>query len=91
MLKGDSANSSDGHHVKVDPAGRILVPASLRARHNIHVGDTLVVRSHKDGLELRTYDQLLRDAQDYFCSLAPSRRVLSEELIEERRRDAEAE
>jgi AbrB family looped-hinge helix DNA binding protein len=80
-----------GYHVKVDPAGRVVVPAAIRARHNIRAGDTLVIRSHNNGLELRTYDQLMRDTQDYFSSLVPAGRRLSDELIEERRREAETE
>ena len=84
-------NLIDGYHVKVDPAGRVVVPAAIRARHNIHAGDTLVIRSHNNSLELQTYDQLMRDAQDYFCSLVPPRRSLTNELIEERHRESEAE
>ena len=90
-MNGTESNSIDGYHVKVDPAGRVVVPAAIRARHNIRVGDTLVIRSHNNSLELRTYDQLMRDAQDYVSSLVPPGRRLSDELIEERRREAEKE
>ena len=85
------SNPIEGYHVKVDPAGRVVVTAVIRARHNIRVGDTLVIRSHNNSLELRTYDQLMRDAQDYVSSLVPPGRRLSDELIEERRREAEKE
>ncbi|MBC7784178.1 MAG: AbrB/MazE/SpoVT family DNA-binding domain-containing protein [Burkholderiales bacterium] len=81
----------DGYHVKVDPAGRVVVPAAIRAHLNIRPGDTLVMRSRDNGLELRTYGQLMRDAQDYICSQVPAGRSLSDELIEDRRREAEAE
>jgi AbrB family looped-hinge helix DNA binding protein len=91
MLEPNETSPTTGYHVKVDPAGRVLVPAPLRARHNIHSGDKLIVRSAATGLELRTYEQVLREAQDYFCALAPAGRVLSEELIAERRREAECE
>ena len=85
------SNEDSGYHVKVDPAGRVLVPASVRARHNIRVGDMLVIRSHNGAVELRTYEQAARDAQDYFCGLVEPGRVLSLELIAERRREAETE
>jgi AbrB family looped-hinge helix DNA binding protein len=91
MTNTTTDNSADGHHVRVDPAGRVLVPAAVRARHNIRPGDTLVVRSHDDGVELRTYEQVVREAQDYFRALAPDGRLLSQELIEERRREAAKE
>jgi AbrB family looped-hinge helix DNA binding protein len=83
--------STDAYHVKVDPAGRVVVPAAIRTQLNIHTGDTLVMRPNNGALELRTYAQLVRDAQDYFCSFVPPGRILSEELIEERRREAEKE
>jgi AbrB family looped-hinge helix DNA binding protein len=75
----------------VDTAGRVLIPASVRSHHNIKVGDILAIVSHPDGVELRTKQQIIREAQDYFRSLAPASRILSEELIAERRREAEAE
>ena len=84
-------NETDGYQVKVDPAGRVVVPAAIRERHHIQAGDTLVIRSRDDALELRTYDQVIREAQNYFCSLLPAGRSLTRELIEERRRDADAE
>ncbi len=85
------SNSNEGHHLKVDPAGRVVVPAAIRSHYNIRAGDTLVLRSMENGLELRTYEQLMREAQDYFTSLVPAGRSLSDELIEERRREAAAE
>jgi AbrB family looped-hinge helix DNA binding protein len=84
-------NIIDGYHVKVDPAGRVVVPAAIRARYNIHPGDTLVIRSRDNGLELRTYEQLMHAAQDYFSSLVPAGRSFANELIDERRRESEAE
>ena len=87
----NETNSTDAYHVKVDPAGRVVVPAAIRARYNIHPGDTLVLRSQSNGMELRTYDQLMLDAQQYFGSLVPAGRSLSNELIQERRRESEAE
>jgi AbrB family looped-hinge helix DNA binding protein len=90
-LTATEPNPINGYHVKVDPAGRVVVPAAIRARYNIHAGDTLVIRSLDNGMELQTYEQLMRDAQDYFCSLVPAGRSLANELIEERRRESEAE
>jgi AbrB family looped-hinge helix DNA binding protein len=86
-----TSDSAGGYHVKVDPAGRIVVPAAVREAHNIHAGDTLLLRAGEHGLELRTYDRLMRDAQDLICAKLPAGRSLSDELIEERRRDAESE
>ncbi len=79
-------------HVKIGTSGRMVLPAALRERHQMRPGDTLVFRSRDDGaVEVRTRDQVLREALDYFAALAPADRILSEELIRERHLEAEAE
>lgn len=76
------------YHVKVDPAGRLTIPAELRARHGIRSGDELLLVASDSMIEVKTRAQMLREAQDLFCRAAPASRVLSEELLAERRRDA---
>lgn len=79
-------------HVKIGTSGRMVMPAALRDRLHVRPGDTLVFRSRDDGaVEVRTRDQVLREALDYFARLAPADRVWSDELIRDRRADAEAE
>ena len=42
----------------------------------------------RDG-RMRSRDEIIGEIQDYFCALAPAERVLSEELIADRRREFE--
>ena len=76
------------YHVRIDPAGRLTIPADLRQRQGLHSGDEVVLVSHARGLEIKTYEQAAREAQELFCRAAPKSRMLSDELIAERRRDA---
>ncbi len=67
------------------------LPADVRSRQHIHKGDQVVLIETGDGLQVRTYDQAVREARAAFASLAPTDVVLSDELIRERRVEAERE
>ncbi len=91
MQTNDHPESGFGYHIKLGAAGRMVMPAALRNQHHMRPGDTLVVRSRNGAVEIRTREQMIKEAQDYVCSLAPPERVLSEELIQERRLEAKRE
>jgi AbrB family looped-hinge helix DNA binding protein len=79
------------YRAKVDSVGRVLIPAPLRQKFGVQPGATVSITEGRAGrivLESRT--AALREAQEYFCSLAPSTALWSEELITERRREARA-
>lgn len=73
---------------RIDTAGRVTIPADLRRRQGLCAGADVVLVPRSNGLEIRSYSQALQEAQDVFCVAAPASRVLSDELIAERRRDA---
>jgi AbrB family looped-hinge helix DNA binding protein len=77
--------------LKVDPAGRIVIPAGVRRRHGIVRGGDLVLREGEEGLRLETFGDALRRAQAYFSGLAGTGESVAEELIRERRQEAAAE
>ena len=77
------------YHAKLDASGRIVIPAEARTRNKIKEGDTLVVVEDDHGLHLKSLDQALAEAQDYFATLAPPDVVLSGELIADRRSEHE--
>lgn len=79
------------HHSKVDASGRIVLPADVRTRQHIRTGDQVVIIESDAGLQVRTYDQAVREARAVFAGLAPADVVLSDELIRERRKEAERE
>lgn len=80
---------SKPYESKVDQVGRVVIPVELRKQLDIHAGDEVIVEADERGIHIYTRLQALREAQDYFCSLAPTNFIMSEELIRERREEAE--
>ena len=81
-------NHGDSYQSRIDAAGRVVIPAPLRKKAGIHEDDTLVFIPTATGLAIKTYQQLMDEAQALFCRAAPADRVLSEEIIAERRDEA---
>jgi bifunctional DNA-binding transcriptional regulator/antitoxin component of YhaV-PrlF toxin-antitoxin module len=79
------------YHLKVDASGRLILPVELRQELEITGGGMLIGTRDVYGLRLQTPEEILRQAQDYFTRLAPADRVLSEELLRERREEAARE
>jgi AbrB family looped-hinge helix DNA binding protein len=77
------------YHARVDASGRIVIPAEARQRNHIAEGDTLVVVEDEQGLHVKNLDQAIADAQAYFATLAPVERMLSDELLADRRAENE--
>ncbi len=78
-------------HVKLGEDGRLVIPAALRKEIGIRAGDTVVVESDGDSLLLRSYDQVLRETQDYFRQFARPGVSVVDELIADRRAEAARE
>ncbi len=77
---------------KVDSAGRILIPAPLREKLGVQPGATVNITEGRAGrIVLESTMAAVREAQEYFCSLAPPTEVWSDELIAERREEARRE
>lgn len=77
------------YRTKVDSSGRIVLPVEARQRNHITEGDTVVVVEDDHGLHVKSLDQAIADAQAYFATLAPRERILSEELLVDRRSELE--
>jgi AbrB family looped-hinge helix DNA binding protein len=69
-------------------AGRVVLPAEMRKELGIKDGDDVVFNRTERGIEIQTYDEVVRQAQEYFSSLAPAGVSLSEELLRDRRAEA---
>ena len=77
---------------KIDKAGRLLIPAKLRTELNLVPGDPVVLEARGDELHVRPYRQAIREAQAIIRKYIPDRdRSLVDELIAERRQEAERE
>jgi AbrB family looped-hinge helix DNA binding protein len=81
----------EGFTVKVDRSGRILLPSKVRKQLQLRAGSELMARLGKEEVVLRTREQALRQAQEYFSQLRKTGKLMSEELIEDRRKEARAE
>ena len=77
--------SPQNYSARVDSSGRIVLPAELRERLHFLPGQELVLRADGESLRVKTYEQILTEAQAYCAKLAPPDVVLSEELIRDRR------
>jgi AbrB family looped-hinge helix DNA binding protein len=77
---------------RIDKTGRILVPAKLRRELKVQPGDPVVLETRGDELCVRPYKQAIREAQAIIRKYIPDRdRSLVDELIAERRKEAERE
>jgi AbrB family looped-hinge helix DNA binding protein len=77
---------------RIDRTGRILIPAKLRVELNVGPGDPVVLETSGDELRVRPYRLAIREAQAIIRKYIPDRdRSLVDELIAERRKEAERE
>ncbi len=78
--------------VKMVDGGRIIVPAAFRKAMGVETGDTLTLVMDDDGdLRLRSARAALKRLQAYARSLPNSDMSVVDELIAERRAEAERE
>jgi len=77
--------------IRVGAQGRLVIPASLRRLMGIHAGDELIPVVEEGRLILATREALLADLQAEFAAKVPPDVSLSEELLAERREEAQRE
>lgn len=77
---------------KVSGGGRVVIPAELREKHGIRIGDTVIWRDDGDGLRLTSRVASLRHAQAIVARhKRPGDGSLIDELIADRRDEAQRE
>jgi len=74
---------------RLDPSGRIVLPFAIREAKGLHDGDELIVSFEDDAIVLRTYEEAMQRLQDAFCHGLDKDSSLVDELISERKQDAE--
>jgi AbrB family looped-hinge helix DNA binding protein len=80
------------YKAKVDGAGRVLIPVEIRKSLGMKPGAMVTITEGPSSrIVLEPAMALLREAQDYFRSIAPATALWSEELIAERRKEARRE
>ena len=69
-----------------------MLPAKIRKQLKLRQGSELIARVSKKELVLQTRLQALREVQEFFSRFRPKGgKLLSDELIEDRRREARRE
>lgn len=77
--------------MRVNPNGRVVIPASFRKRLGIRVGDEVVLRIEDDELRISTLKRNIERAQRLVRKHVKGRVSLVDELIAERREAARNE
>ncbi len=76
---------------RIDSQGRLLIPAEQRRALGIEPGDSVTLEVVDGELRVLTIDEGIRRAQDLVRRFVPAGRRLSDELISDRRDEADRE
>jgi AbrB family looped-hinge helix DNA binding protein len=87
----DELRNSKAQRTTLDSGGRVVIPAEFRRALGMNPGDTVLIRVVDGEVRIYTFEQMTRHIQEWGAALAPPDRVLSEELIAERRAEAARE
>jgi AbrB family looped-hinge helix DNA binding protein len=68
--------------------GRIVIPAAIREQMGFAPGDTLLMEVEDGVLRVENFDARLKRIQDELVELVGPERMISDELIAERRAEA---
>jgi antitoxin PrlF len=76
------------HKIKISAKGQISIPADLRRRYDLNMGDQLIIRETDQGLVLTPVpEHPLLELRGYLKSKQGKK--LTEELLDERKSDRE--
>ena len=75
--------------VKIIDGGKLIIPAAFRRKLGIDTGDTVVLELGDDGLLVRSLSSAVRRAQGIVREFVPDDVSLADDLIAERRVEAE--
>jgi len=81
-------STATGDSVTLDAQGRILIPAEIRRELGLKPGDHLEIFVEGGEVHLLTIEQSIRRAQALVRQYIPAGRLISEELIADRRAEA---
>ena len=85
------SHTTDYAHVRVDSAGRVVVPSDLRQRLGIEPGNDLILSADAQGIHLQTFDQAVQAVQAAFAPYRVPGTSVVDELIREREEEARRE
>jgi AbrB family looped-hinge helix DNA binding protein len=76
---------------KLGEGGRLVIPAEYRKALGVETGDELVLILEENSLRVLTPKEGIRRAQALVRSYIPEGPLLSDELIEDRRKESQLE
>lgn len=76
---------------RINENGRIVIPAEIRQKMGIKPGDTLYLTAEGDDLWIESHRARIRRVQESLRRFIPPDRLLSDELIADRREEARRE
>jgi bifunctional DNA-binding transcriptional regulator/antitoxin component of YhaV-PrlF toxin-antitoxin module len=80
-----------GHHVRIEAGGRLTIPHGLLDELALSVGDPVVLEVEGGELRLRSQKLVIAEIQALVRQFVPEGVSLADELIAERRHEAELE
>ncbi len=80
-----------GHHLRIEPGGRVVIPEALLRALDLKVGDPVILEADGDELRLRSLRRAIAEIQALVRQYVPEGVSLVDELIADRRREAELE
>ena len=86
-----SVTSSQNVTSKLNDNGRIVIPAEIRQKMGLRPGDILMLHVEDNVLIVESQQSRIRRVQESLRRLIPSDRVLSDELVTDRREEARNE
>jgi AbrB family looped-hinge helix DNA binding protein len=87
----DTVTGQKNVRSKLNDNGRIVIPAEIRSKMGIKPGDTLFLTLEGDVLKVESQMARIRRIQESMRALIPGDRLLSDELIADRREEARRE
>ncbi|MGD0735534.1 MAG: AbrB/MazE/SpoVT family DNA-binding domain-containing protein [Terracidiphilus sp.] len=85
---GSTVTKPTGAKAKINQNGRIVIPADIREELGIKPGDTLLMDVVDGVLRVESFNARLARIQDELVQLVGPDRMVSDELIAERRAEA---
>lgn len=79
------------HQLHLDAAGRVLIPVTLRRQYGLDAGDPVILEPSESGIVLRPMETVVREVQAFFADAATPEVRLSDELLDDRRKEAARE
>ncbi|MGH9599182.1 MAG: AbrB/MazE/SpoVT family DNA-binding domain-containing protein [Terracidiphilus sp.] len=87
----DNVTCKENVKARLNENGRIVIPAAIRQAMDLRPGDTLMLSVEGDVLKIESHRSRIRRVQESMRQLIPPGRILSDELIADRREEARRE